>query len=91
VTCPDCHGGKQVEVSYGDPNDWETYMAMCKRCDGTGEMDDVICARCQRHTPADEAVNGGTLDGLLMGFWFCGSCADVLAAPPAYPQVEVAA
>jgi hypothetical protein len=91
VTCPDCHGVKQVEVSYGDPNDWETYMAMCKKCDGSGEIEGIECARCRQQAPASEIVDGGTLDGMLLGFKFCPACADVLAEPPAYPRVEVAA
>ena len=58
----------------------------------TDDLDchDIICARCQRHAPENEAVAGENLDGDLLGFWFCAECAEALAEPPAYPRLEAA-
>jgi hypothetical protein len=86
MTCPNCAGTGKDEISVGDPNDWEVLTTTCARCEGAGEVPDIRCARCNRYSPADEAVNGGTLDGLLLGFYFCAACAEVLAEPPAYPH-----
>jgi hypothetical protein len=93
MKCIHCEGKGSVDQSVRvgprhspTPNDWDVVKVDCASCLGTGQVDDIICARCQRHAPADQAVAGADLDGALLGFWFCPECADQMAAPPAFPK-----
>ena len=78
MTCPSCRGEGTHEVRrsyHGDPGD--TLNVSCSVCDGTGEVDDVVCSKCWKERTENEVSTVHAKFGkMTTQSDMCWKCAD---------------